>query len=410
MGDNVSRRDFLKTTSISAAGISAMSLAPLSAALEPTQLSRVVIATDEECFDFNNETVDEARVQDMVDYSIMWLTQVNPKPAAYEALFANGVTEDTTIIIKYNEAKPKLTREHVINALINGLTSMLGGSFPEDNIKLVGRDSSPASNVTFDIDGREYPIRSNWIDCDYFINCPPCWAISAGCGAAMGLKNLVTGTTGSINAMHGYFKDEDDPSLSILNSQEVFKSKQALVLMDAICLGAKGSNNDADNAGYCVLASKDMVAVEYLGIDILDKTGDMTSGNKSDASRICELAAKQEYGLGTNDPNSMELVEINPDNWATGVITPGDKKISSRNIQVKTNPTYTTFSYPGDAGAHATISIYDIKGKQIWTRRSSKNSIAWNHKDRHGHKVSSGMYLYQLKVGKDTAQGKITVK
>ena len=102
MDKKVSRRDFIKSTSISAAGVSAMSLVPLSSGFAHSNQdkSRVVIATDEKCY--VNGKVEQNLVQDMVDYSIMTLTGKKKKVEAYESLFPDGLTKDTKIIIKYN--------------------------------------------------------------------------------------------------------------------------------------------------------------------------------------------------------------------------------------------------------------------------------------------------------------------
>ena len=68
MSLNISRRDFLKKSSIAAAGISA---APISSFASQRKMrqdkSRVVITTDEECMSGSN--FDKERIQDMVDYA-----------------------------------------------------------------------------------------------------------------------------------------------------------------------------------------------------------------------------------------------------------------------------------------------------------------------------------------------------
>ena len=100
--EGISRRDFIKTTSISAAGASMMSLAQWSSAFgfKNSRSSRVVIARDESCY---GTSVEAAKVQDMVDYAIKWLTGIADKVAAYEALFTDGnLSTSSKILIKYN--------------------------------------------------------------------------------------------------------------------------------------------------------------------------------------------------------------------------------------------------------------------------------------------------------------------
>jgi len=402
MGENVSRRDFLKTTSISAAGVTALSFKPLSASFSPTQdESRIIIATDDECL--VGSTINEAKVQDMVDYSIMTLTKIADKPKAYEALFPDGVTTDTTILIKYNNAKTNSSKSQkaVRDALLNGLTSMIGGTFPSDNITEMGKQTGSSTSETFDVGTKSFSIAKPWVDCDYFINLPSAWNISYT-GITMALKGMMPSVSGSQSGFHNYFTSESDPGLSILNSQPSLKNKQVLVLLDAISICPSGNTV---KAAYKIVASKDMVAADYQGMLIMKEDG-LSSSDETTAKKVCELAALPDYGLGTDDPSEMEIVNIGPP-WTTEIFSSGNVKVKAKDFQVKTQSKRTVFSSPG---GQATIAIFDTQGRRVWADKSSENRIVWNNINLHGHKVSSGMYLYQLKVGKVIAQGKIAVK
>lgn len=402
MGENVSRRDFLKTTSISAAGVSALSFKQLSAAFGPSQdESKVVIATDEECLD--GSTINEAKVQDMVDYSIMTLTGIADKPKAYEALFPDGVTTDTTILVKYNNAKTNSSKSQkaVRDALINGLTSMIDGTFPSDNITEMGKQTGSSTSETFDVGTKSFSIAQPWVDCDYFINLPSAWNISYT-GITMALKGMMPSVSGTQSGFHNYFTSESDPGLSILNSQPSLKNKQVLVLLDAISICPSGNTV---KAAYKIVASKDMVAADYQGMLILKDDG-LESDDETTAKKVCELAAKDPYNLGTDDTGNMKIFNIGPP-WTTEIISSGNAKINAKDFQVKTQASRTVFSSPG---GQVMINIYDMQGRRVWAGRSSENRIVWKNINLHGRKVSSGMYLYQLKVGDIRAQGKIAVK
>ena len=215
--EGISRRDFLKTTSVSAAGASMMSLGQLSSAFgfKKKRASRVVIAKDEDCIG------DQAKVQDMVDYSIMNLTGETDKGKAYEALFDSNLTTSSKILIKYNNSRTD-TDNLVLKALVNGLTSMFNGTFPElPSSQLIGRATGDASNQTFETQGTTYAIRDIWVDCDYFINMPSAWAMNAPTypGVTMSLKAMFPVVSGSLSRMHNNFTDEDDPPLSVLCSK-----------------------------------------------------------------------------------------------------------------------------------------------------------------------------------------------
>ncbi len=402
MGDNVSRRDFLKTTSISAAGISAMSVKQLSAAFGPAQdKSKVVIATDEDCIQGNQ--VNEDRVQDMVDYTIMTLTGIADKAAAYESLFPDGVTTSTKILIKYNNSRTQssLSQTKVINAFINGLTYMVNGSFPSSNVTKMGRqsDSGNSSNETFQCGNNTYSVGQKWIDCDYFINLPSAWNISYT-GVTMALKGMMPAVTGSLSGMHNYFTSGTSPALSLVSKQETFKTKQVLVLLDAISI-CPSSNNVT--TGYKIVASKDMVACDYQGMLILKENG-LSSSNETTALKVLELAA--EHDLGTDDPNEMEVINIGPP-WTTEIITNGNGKVNLKDFPVTNQPMGTVFNHPGGPAA---VTIYDMQGRRVWAARSSERRIVWNYSNLHGRRVSSGMYLYQMRKGDMRVQGKIAVK
>ena len=409
--EGISRRDFIKTTSISAAGATMLSLGPLSSAFgsKKDRVSRVVIAKDEECY---QGSVDQAKVQDMVDHAIMTLTGVSDKVGAYEALFTDGnLSTSSKILVKYNNSRPATTRGPVMTALKSGLTSMLNGQFPMSNITEVGRgsDNPDLSNQSFNIGSREYTIRQIWVDCDYFINMPSAWAISYT-GVTLSLKGMMPAVDCSqgLGGMHDNFTSSSSPALSLLNSQTVFPGKQVLVLLDAISTSPTGENNSGLVNSYSVVASTDMVANDYQGLLILKENG-LSSSNENTALSVLSLAAAAPYNLGTDDPATMEVLRISPP-WSTELITSGDIQIHTHDIQIKSLPSHTIFEYPRQSGSHANLVIFDLQGRKIRLRRSSENSIVWNNDDIHGHKVSSGMYLYQLRVGDIIAQGKIALK
>ena len=406
--EGISRRDFIKTTSISAAGATMLSLSPLSSAMgsNKNRASRVVIAKDEQCIG------DQALVQDMVDHAIMSLTGETDKATAYEALFDANLTTSSNILIKYNNSRTDRANL-VLKALVNGLTSMFNGTFPAiPDSQLIGQFVGSASNLTFETQNTTYAIRDIWVDCDYFINMPSCWAMSAPTysGVTMSLKAMFPVVSGTLSRMHSNFTNETDPPLSVLCSQirDLLGDKQVLVLLDGTTVSPTGNNNSTVDA-YSVVASKDMVANDYHGIQILKEAGGFSSGDETQALKVLELAAKDPYNLGTDNPNEMEVIRIGPP-WNTEIISSGKISKKARTVTVKTHPAQTIFDYSRESGSHANLALYDLKGQQIWSHRSSENRIIWNNKDTHGNKVSSGMYLFQLRVGDIIAQGKLAVK
>jgi hypothetical protein len=58
------------------------------------------------------------------------------------------------------------------------------------------------------------------------------------------------------------------------------------------------------------------------------------------------------------------------------------------------------------------LSIYDLRGKLVRTLISTvkgegRHAVAWDGRDDNGSAVSSGVYLYRLKVGEDSTERKM---
>jgi uncharacterized protein (DUF362 family) len=363
----------------------------------------VVIALDQQSY--VGGAANQAKIQDMVDQSIMKLTGITDKVAAYESLFP-GLTSASKIVIKYNDAKSTPTRPLVIAALTNSLKLMKSGAFPAANITAVGRDNGAAGTQSFNVGSTSYTIRNTWANCNYFINMPPCFAIAEP-GVAMSLKNMITAFTGgSISSMHSTFTNATTPALSILNSQSIFKQKQVLTLMDAICISPGGTTTVP---GYSIIASKDMVAVDYQGILMLKATNQFPAARETSALRTCELAAAAPYNIGTNLPANMEVLRISPP-YTTEIISSGSPLSSIPKVDVKTSGSKTIFYYNYGQRRNAACAVYDMGGRQVWAGKETGTSIVWEHNDLNAQKVPSGAYVYMLKVDDVVARGTLMVK
>ena len=96
--------------------------------------------------------------------------------------------------------------------------------------------------------------------------------------------------------------------------------------------------------------------------------------------------------------------------WNVEILSNGNISKEARTVRVKTRPAQTVFDFHRESGAHANLAIYDLQGRKVWSHRSTENRIVWNNEDIHGRKVSSGMYLFQLRLRDIIAQGKLAVK
>lgn len=404
------RRDFLKTAALAS---TAVSVAPLieSNLFAQSAKSKVVIATDPQCL--VGTTADTTRIQAMVDQAIMTLTGKNTKAAAYEALFPAPVTSTTTIVIKSNEGtgaqSSLISYPAVKNAVKAGLRSMLNGTFPAANIKDYNRnDTAAAANPSFALGTNTFRVKDMFMNNDYFINIPVCWATTAGmAGVTMSLKSMMSAASGTLSAFHNYFTNATTPALSLLNSQQVLKSKQVLVLMDAIQINySNGPTTAANGTAYSVIASKDMVAADYQGMLILKGKG-LPADRETAAKTVFDNAAKAPYSIGVSDPNNMEVITISSP-WTTSV-TWRDRMVEDLGITVsitrKNGMPYVNFNVANGATGPTELSIFTLDGMRVW----SADSLAWNGETSGNRSAKPGLYLYSMKAGGRSLRGQISI-
>jgi hypothetical protein len=105
-------------------------------------------------------------------------------------------------------------------------------------------------------------------------------------------------------------------------------------------------------------------------------------------------------------PDSVEIYYLSSSN--SGVDTEGeDHKIFHFNLlQNYPNPfnASTILTYEIEKGEKLTLKIYDILGREVRSlvnglQRPGVYRVIWDGKNNQGREVSSGIYLYQLRVG-----------
>lgn len=401
------RRDFLKTAALAG---TAVSMGPLfkGVSFAQTAKSKVVIANDPLCL--VNNVANATRIQDMVDHVIMALTGITDKGLAYEAIFPKAVTTATKIVL-YNatQAVSHPSLSVVCNALKTGLTSMLGGTFPAANVTTFSGGGTPAAaNPQFTVGTTVYRIQDAIVNCDYFINVPVCWATTAALtGVTVSLKHMMGSVgVGTLSNFHNYFTSTTSPCLSILSSQPTYKNKQALVLMDGIAIRSdSGPGGSANKTAFSIVASKDMVAVDYQGMLILKANG-LTSDRETTARTTFTLAAQAPYSLGTNDPNNMDIVNIAP--WTTSVTSggySGEKLGLKVSIGHRSGLPHVVFGLDSKAIGPVGLSIFSIDGSKIWLT----NSLQWNGETFGSAQTGRGTYLYSIKAGRELLRGQIFI-
>jgi hypothetical protein len=142
-------------------------------------------------------------------------------------------------------------------------------------------------------------------DCDYLINVPVCKALDGYSGVTMSLKNHY----GTCTPRH----DNIHIEICRTNTLAPIRDKTRLVVLDACYCEYKWFNGrdqtwvDVVNK---VIVSDDPVAVDYHGWQIIEAL--RTAHDFPPVSPYPHFIdyAAEVYGLGTNDPGQMEIIEL----------------------------------------------------------------------------------------------------
>ena len=133
-------------------------------------------------------------------------------------------------------------------------------------------------------------------------------------GATLCMKNHF----GSCDSPRNMHINYGDPYIGALNALEPIKSKQCLNILDAIYGAAEGGPYGAPTfVANKILMSQDIVAIDYLGREMLKEK------DSSTVSWATYIDSAADYGIGTNDPTKMELINItNPSSDMSIATTP----------------------------------------------------------------------------------------
>ena len=321
----IDRRSFIKLVSV--AGVGSMVLPGKIWGSESGKNSRIISVTDDLATSGLN--IDKEAVQTMMDFGIMELAQIWDVGGAWKALFP-GISTNKIIAIKVNCASSGLPSHPVVtDTIINSLKKIQFGDsyFPENNIIIYERtdyelinagftinDSASGvrcfgtnhsgvgfSSHTFPVNGQNKKISRIVSDmADYIINLSVLKNHSLS-GVTLCLKNHY-GTVQDAITMHG---NHCDPWIPALNAIDPIINKNVVNIIDGlfgIKSGGPGGNSQFTANNF--IMSTDIVAVDFLGTELLRENGCSTTNIAT------HIATAVTYGLGTNQPSQMDLVEI----------------------------------------------------------------------------------------------------
>jgi uncharacterized protein (DUF362 family) len=274
---------------------------------------------------WNGENLSSEAIRQMLDASITNLTGLNNASEAWSALFGPG----ERIAIKVNTISASGYWTHV--PLVMAVTERLQavGVMPEriivfdrssqeleragylinkDNfgVHCYGTDGDYTSGWT--IMDTEISLSSILLECDALINIPLLKQHSIT-GLSFAMKNHY-GTFNRPGSFHGKRAEKGIPEL---NALAPLKERARLIIGDALDVVKAGWHDSTP--GDSILMSFDPVALDTVGLQVYNDT--MTAEGNDSAIKVATSLARAwlangvELGVGTNDPNNIDLVEVN---------------------------------------------------------------------------------------------------
>jgi len=306
-------------------------------------LSRVVVARHVLAHDGSsgrdNAHLDPATVEAMVDEAVMAFTGEDSLVSAWQQVIPDPTGK---VAIKVNcQITGIYTKSAVVNAIIDGLVER---GVAEDDIIIYDRTENAFGVAGFvrnplgpgvrvgvlgygDLGGYSAHAElfeiakllideSGDFDCDYLINVPVCKALDGYSGVTLSMKNHY----GTCSPRHEDIHNE----ICRTNALPAIRDKTRLIVLDALYCqyiwsgGADQTHVDVVNS---VVVGTDPVAVDYHGWQLIAQLRAAHSVPPvSPYPHFIDYAAEV-YGLGTNDPAQMELIELDlhpPEIFADG--------------------------------------------------------------------------------------------
>ncbi|MFQ6099241.1 MAG: DUF362 domain-containing protein, partial [Armatimonadota bacterium] len=151
--------------------------------------------------------------------------------------------------------------------------------------------------------------------------------VTRGCSALVNVPVLkdhdLAGISGALKCHFGSianpnkFHFDIQPHIADLNCAAVLREKQRLIVYDAllVCYDGGPAFKPATTVNYgALILSTDPVAADTVGLDVIEKlraeNGLPALSSLKRAPEHVALAAAPERGIVTNDPDKMEIVEV----------------------------------------------------------------------------------------------------
>jgi hypothetical protein len=263
----------------------------------------------------------------MLDASITQLTGLDDAVEAWSALFK----PKERIAIKVNTLRGSNFWTHV-PLVIAIAESLQEAGVPAEQIIIYDRDTSELENADFPINpdgsgvrchGTDYAYTSGWkvvdssvrlseilLSCDALINVPVLKEHSMS-GASFAMKNHY----GTFDAPERYHHGRAiEWGIAELNALSPIKDRARLIIGDALAICARSQAGEWNvEQSDSISMSFDPVAHDTMGLRWLIDAAEPKGLNAQRATDLATPWLKNavELGVGTNDPQNIETVELN---------------------------------------------------------------------------------------------------
>ncbi|MDY6875675.1 MAG: DUF362 domain-containing protein [Chloroflexota bacterium] len=279
---------------------------------------------------WDGDTLVPEAIHQMLDGSITALTGLNDATAAWASLFDPG----ERIAIKVNAFRNSVIWTHV--PLVMAVTECLQkAGVPGEQIVIFDYYTSELKTAGYPLNQDGPGVRCYGTDSGYTSG----WQIVGsdiqlsdvllGCDALINIPILKSHTLAGISfAMKNHYGTLDKPSefhygaqinrgMAELNALPPIKNRTRLIIGDILeaCLKSRQSYPywRADMTGDSIFMSFDPVAHDTAGLELFSQLLTDAGRNPGVATRLATpwLENGAELGLGINDPDNIELVEVN---------------------------------------------------------------------------------------------------
>lgn len=321
------RREFLKTAAVTGAAIAGLpaSLDAVEKAIGDGGKARVIVTKDNSVMNSGGE-ISAAAIDRMLNKCVAKLTGESKAVDGWKKLFS----PNDVVGIKVNclFGKGVATRPEVAQSIARGLVS---AGVKESNIIIWDRSTGDLIKCGFTPNKTGKGVQcladdGNWGEViergafkgkitriisekvTAFVNAP----ILKTHGIS-GISNCLKNHYGSFDNPGSHHSNHCDPAMADFSAIPMVKNKTRLVVVDAIRPqydGGPGLKTDAQFNNYGIIVSRDPVAADAVGLDIIQKRRLQVGLDPLPPKKVAWLQSAQERHVGICDLGRIELINV----------------------------------------------------------------------------------------------------